>query len=533
MIRSLYSGVAGMTTQQKKMDVIGNNISNVSTYGFKASRVTFRDVYYQTSQDAAGPTAAQGGTNPVQVGYGATMGSTDVNHSTSVMTTTGLSLDCAITGEGYFQVMDGNGNIFYTKAGMLDIDGDGNLVDVNGNFVLGVPGNSLSSDASSQKIKISLPYVNPSVSSATNKINGINVKVSTTNENSNGNVSFSFAASKNLPIGEKAQAVVTSNSITVTLNSNETFANLADLQKEVNAAITRANNGVNHAAGTFSIKFDSKKAFTTPLTGDQIVNANFGVTEGFVDVPEELNAAFSVQSVGDKFSATTPMNYKISANETAGTFKITATAQDAGGNTITYTADLTKDQMETSGSVIMDSGVDGDNFILTFPNWENAIGYNNSNHTATNASVPSTESTYLGLGSTAFALKGGTKGGAQTVADLSGLSIGSNGIIYGVHPTLGTLELGRIDLATFDNPAGLSQVGSTYFRKTANSGEPNLAKAGENGTGDLAGGTLETSNVDLSQEFSDMIVTQRGFQACSRLITVSDTMLEELINLKR
>jgi flagellar hook protein FlgE len=95
------------------------------------------------------------------------------------------------------------------------------------------------------------------------------------------------------------------------------------------------------------------------------------------------------------------------------------------------------------------------------------------------------------------------------------------------------LELGRIDLATFDNPAGLSQIGSTYFQKTVNSGEPHLCIAGEDGSGPIAGGTLETSNVDLSQEFSDMIVTQRGFQACSRLITVSDTMLEELINLKR
>ena len=139
----------------------------------------------------------------------------------------------------------------------------------------------------------------------------------------------------------------------------------------------------------------------------------------------------------------------------------------------------------------------------------------------------------LGLGATSFALKGGTEGGAQSFADLTGVAIGYNGVLYGTHPTLGTLELGRIDLATFDNPAGLSQIGSTYFQKTVNSGEPHLCIAGEDGSGPIAGGTLETSNVDLSQEFSDMIVTQRGFQACSRLITVSDTMLEELINLKR
>lgn len=95
------------------------------------------------------------------------------------------------------------------------------------------------------------------------------------------------------------------------------------------------------------------------------------------------------------------------------------------------------------------------------------------------------------------------------------------------------MEIGRIDLATFANPAGLSQVGDTYFAESQNSGQPILAVAGTDGTGDILGGTLETSNVDLAHEMADMITTQRGFQACSRLITVSDTMLEELINLKR
>ena len=99
MLRSLYSGVAGMSTHQTKMDVIGNNISNVSTYGFKSTRVTFRDVYYQTTTDATAATAAKGGTNAVQVGYGSSLGSTDVNHSQSTLTTTGLSLDVAIAGD--------------------------------------------------------------------------------------------------------------------------------------------------------------------------------------------------------------------------------------------------------------------------------------------------------------------------------------------------------------------------------------------------------------------------------------------------
>lgn len=525
MIRSLYSGVAGMTTQQTKMDVIGNNISNVSTYGFKASRVTFRDVYYQTSRAATEATASKGGTNAVQIGYGAKIGSTDVNQSTSVMATTGLALDAAITGDGYFQVMDGDGNIFYTKAGMLDVDAEGNLVDINGNFVLGVSSNNMNQGASSQRIKISLPYESPNVSSASDVINGINIKVSSSAENASGNLSFNFVTSSNLPIGQKAEAVVSSNSITVTLNSNETFNSLTDLENAVNDAITAANAGVPHPAGNFRVDIDSAEAFAEPLTGDQIVNSNFGVKQGEIPLPTELSRAFSIKSVGDKFDYSDPMDFNITVDETAGTCTITA----GGGK---YSATINSSQMETTGSVVLKSATEGDDFILTFPNWNNVKSYTGT-YTATDASTPSAPAKNLGLGATSFALKGGTEGGAQTFADLTGVAIGYNGVIYGTHPTLGTLELGRIDLATFDNPAGLSQIGSTYFQKTVNSGEPHLCIAGEDGSGPIAGGTLETSNVDLSQEFSDMIVTQRGFQACSRLITVSDTMLEELINLKR
>lgn len=526
MIRSLYSGVAGMTTHQQKMDVIGNNISNVSTYGFKASRVTFRDVYYQTSQAATGPTASKGGRNAVQVGYGSTMGSTDINQQTSVMTTTGLSLDCAITGEGYFQVLDGDGNIFYTKAGMLDIDGEGNLVDVNGNFVLGVSGNNLNQGASSQKIKISLPYENPNVATASEVINGITVKISATKENANGNLAFNFASSSNLPIGQKAAASVTSSSITVTLNANEVFDNMNDLQSAVNDAIKTAYSGLDHPAGVFEITLDNPEAFSNPLTGEEIVSADFGVSLGSAAMPKELSSAFSVESVGENFNYTAPMDYRITVN----TANETCTISAGNGK---YSATLSKAQMQTTGSVVLTSATEGDDFVVTFPNWNNIQSYNGARYTADTDSVPSTASENLGLGASAFSLKGGTEGGAQTVADLTGIAISSNGVIYGTHPTLGTLELGRIDLATFDNPAGLSQVGSTYFAKTVNSGEPHLCRAGEDGSGALAGGTLETSNVDLSHEFSDMIVTQRGFQACSRLITVSDTMLEELINLKR
>lgn len=525
MVRSLYSGVAGMKSHQTKMDVIGNNISNVSTYGYKSSRATFRDVYYQTNNSASAATPTSGGVNPTQIGYGSKLGSVDVNHSQSVMSTTGYTLDVAIAGEGYLQVMDGDGNIFYTKAGMLDIDAEGNVVDVNGNFVLGVSGTPTGREASSDRIQINLPYESAAAASASDTINSINYTITAANETDNGNVNIVFAASSNLPIGQKATAEITSSSIVVTLNSNETFASLAELNQEMNNAITSANGGVVHPGGAFTIEMSDPAAFSGVLTGAEIVNADFGVNQGTVTLPDDIGQFFSVKSVGDQFSGDgqATMSFTIGAGNS---FTITL------GN---YAATLTDDQLKNAGTVVLKrSGVDSsDSITISYPNMNTIESYGIENMVGLVDMTPSEPSSNLGLGQGNFLLTGGTEGGEQTVADLSNISINDKGIICANHPTFGLIEVGRIDLATFANPAGLSQVGDTYFAESQNSGEPQLAIAGTNGTGDILGGTLETSNTDLSQEFADMITTQRAFQACSRMITVSDTMLEELINLKR
>lgn len=525
MVRSLYSGVAGMITHQGKMDVIGNNIANVSTYGYKHSRATFRDVYYQTNSAAAAATPTSGGVNPTEIGYGSKLGSVDVNHSQSVMSTTGYTLDVAIAGEGYLQVMDNDGNIFYTKAGMLDIDAEGNVVDVNGNFVLGVSGDPSGKDPGSEKIRVTLPYENAKAASVTDTINNIAYTIEASNETENGNVNMVFASSTKLPIGQKVKAEVTSSSIVVTLNADENFSSMAELNTEINNAIKAANNGQPHVGGTFTITANDPGAFNQTLTGAQIVNADFGVNSGTVTLPEGIDQFFTVQSVGDEFSAN-------------GNLTMSLSLTDDNSLTIqmgTYVATLTENQLQSAGTVVLkNNGTDSNNSItIGYPNLNTINAYDVTSLSGQAACTPSTPSPNLGLGQGNFLLTGGTEGGEQTVADLTGISINDKGIISATHATFGLLEIGRIDLATFANPAGLSQAGNTYFSQSLNSGAPQVTIAGTNGTGSILGGTLETSNTDLSQEMADMITTQRGFQACSRLITVSDTMLEELINLKR
>lgn len=552
MVRSLYAGVTGMKAHQTRMDVIGNNIANVNTYGFKSSRATFRDVYYQSLRGAAEGTNNKGGVNPSEVGYGSAIGSIDVMQTQSTMSSTGNPLDIAITGEGFFQVQDADGNIFYTKAGMLNIDNNGNLIDSNGNFVLGTSGNPVGKAAGSNHITFSIPSVDPTVASATNTINDIKYTIKSSNQTADANVTLNIS-SGNLPLNQKASAVVSSTGINVTLNSKETFANVQELQNAINNAVKEANGGQPHAAGDFTILMDPADRFVD-LTGEQITSNSFGIVSGTVPVPNQLKNLFDIKKTGDQFSGVGPATWKISDETTAApidentihTYKVSI---DINGTT--YESQLTSDQMASSGEVLLKSATKGDTITVGFPSESSLLGKANNTRDAdgklptdevftfdaiaatTEEATASEPAKSLGLGSEPFKLDKGTTGGAQSVKDLSGISIGADGVVRATHPNLGDLEIGRIDLAIFDNPQGLSQTGNTYFTTSANSGEPRLVNPGENGSGALASSSLEMSNVDLSQEFADMITTQRGFQANSRLITVSDTMLEELINLKR
>ena len=551
MVRSLFSGVAGLKTQQTKMDVIGNNIANVGTYGYKSSRATFKDVYYQTAQAAQGANGDTGGTNAIQIGYGNKVGSIDTNTATSAMSSTGYSLDVAITGDGYLQVMDEGGDIYYTKAGMLDIDSEGNLVDINGNFVLGVSGDS-TQDPGSNKIKINLPYLDAASGKAEEDINGVHYTIDATNKTSKANVNFTFVSTSSLPIGEPMRASISGSSIVVNVNANEEFESLDDFNKALNEAVTAANNGIEHPAGAFTLSMDDESKFrvkddtATPpvmgMTGAEIVGTDFGYVDGTVTLPDDVNSLFDVENVLDGFTGegTGNMTIELDGDSTAtppvAATKMTITMGD-------YSAVVNASQMKTAGSVLMmKGGTDRkDAFAISFPSLTSltthlgidAGGTYPSTGTCEFSMEPSAPSTNLGLGANSFVLKGGTEGGEQGVEDLINISIGDTGILVGTHEVFGTLELGRIDLATFANPAGLAQSGNTYFETTFNSGDPIIKTPGDEGCGSLVSSTLESSNVDLSSEFTDMIMTQRGFQASSRVITVSDTMLEELINLKR
>ena len=547
MVRSMYAGVAGMKANQTRMDVIGNNIANANTYGFKSSRATFRDMYYQQIRGASGGSATRGGTNPSMVGYGSQIASIDLLMTQSSFTSTGNPLDVAIAGEGFLQVMDPDGNIYYTKAGMLDIDpATGALIDSNGNFVLGTSatdGKLDSTEPGSNKILIQVAPVQASVGKVETEISGKKLTITSTNQNKSANVSFTFTKTTELPDGKDVVAIMdgTSSAINIQINANSSFASMADLQKAINNAITEANGGA-HAGGDFVFSMQPDPFADGPLTGAQIIDtATADYDGGSIDLVApgaDVSAdgsflgGFKIVETGLRFSGEGDVSVEVADSADPEGYNVTVTT--AGG--ATYTGFISQERADISsgsGQVLLKnaSGDANDTITLSYPNTTDIEANLNNNVTigTATASQPSKE---LGWGKGTFTLTGGTEFTEQDVGNLTGISIGADGTIMGTSAA-GLQVLGRIDLATFANSEGLMQSGNSYFTATSNTGDAKLAIAGENGTGGLRNSALEMSNVDLSQEFSDMITTQRGFQACSRLITVSDTMLEELINLKR
>ncbi len=559
MVRSMYSGVSGLRAHQTRMDTIGNNIANVNTYGFKSSRTTFRDIYYQTINSASGPSAAAGGSNASQVGYGSKVGSIDLLMGRSTLTMTGQTMDTAVDGDGFVQVMDSAGNIFYTRAGMLNFDAAGNLVDMQGNFVLGVNGDPTGRAAGSEKIQVALPNVPPTGSSVRQTINGKTFTITSSNNTTDANLNFNFTTDASLA-DDEVTAQISASGIIIKMNPANSYSSMSELNAAVNAAITRANGNQEHPGGIFTIDYTgTDNLFATPLTAAEITSTDFGIQMGSLSFangvsffggvsPVRVGTAFSGAGTVDNFTCT----YKAATSTAPILPERWELSIESGGKTYTATVDASR---TSSGEVIFKNSAANadvnDTIVMRRPSFNDikaAYMAQNGNTAPTDgdafttvnaaamgnpvakASLPSRA---LGFSGTAFALRGGTAGGPQTLADMTGISIAPNGIITGFDSQGKEVMIGRIDLATFANPAGLNQSGSSNFSVSANSGPPILNQPGTGGAGKLISGSLELSNVDLSSEFSDMITTQRGYQANSRIITVSDTMLEELINLKR
>jgi flagellar hook protein FlgE len=457
MMRSLFSGVSGLKNHQTRMDVVGNNISNVNTYGFKTSRVTFQDMLSQTMAGAAKPEENKGGVNPKQIGLGMTIASIDRLFTQGSLQTTGNQTDLAISGDGFFVTAKGNKK-YYTRAGNFTLDKDGTMV---------------------------------------SPANGLRVQ--------------GWMAGRN----EKGEKVV------------NTSGTVEDLVVPIYGKV--------EAKETTYIKYkcnlDSKMPVIPPnATG--AMRASAGVTTN-IDVYDKL---------GDPHRLTLTL-WKTAPNQWTSSAAITGSI---GPVTLDVPAGASQpDQANTSNRMNLRFSPEG---RLISAADEGSPDELNQGSLSVNfkyrvAGDPTVRNISMDLGKaglvegiTQYSSPSTTKAVEQngfTMGYMEAFNIDDSGVITGVYSN-GTKEtVGQVGMAVFTNPGGLTATGENLFETSNNSGTPNIGAASEAGRGKIAAGTLEMSNVDLSEQFTDMIITQRGFQANSRTIMTSDQMLQELINLKR
>ncbi|MCM1523091.1 MAG: flagellar hook-basal body complex protein [Ruminococcus sp.] len=492
MVRSLYSGVSGLKSHQTRMDVIGNNIANVNTYGFKASRTAFADIYYQYQRTETGGTATRAGNNSSQVGYGVEVKSIDKNMEISNFQTTSRTFDIAIAGDGFFicGTMDRNkqiDSVRYTRMGNFGIDSAGNLVNSSNQFILGTVNRSRldGGDYSSTYMEDEEPADNP------NDLDQINI---------NDLVWDAFKPECQMDYDDVPPKYLPSD------------------DEDANPTIF---SGVNPYDATQQIAYDyhlkeGEEGFEIKGDSDLLAAIASGEQE---DTEEALQVQqdYILYSVNGKYVNGQGVEYDPD----------TGHYLDEKGNHYLYTCNnyvengnLRKEHVYT----LLTPEVDETTGELTYPD-EPDEGATVYTYNPTNKNYEATDA----RGNTIYA---DMTDGSLKYSDLDAFSIGQDGVLAAQYASQ-IRSLARIELATFDNVEGLSEVGGTQFIQTTASGTANIKRPGDAGAGSTQSGKLEMSNVNLADEFSDMVVTQRGFQANARIITTSDSMLEELVNLKR
>ncbi len=463
MMRSLYSGVSGLQNHQTRMDVIGNNISNVNTVGFKRGRVNFQDMISQQLSGAARPTEEVGGVNPKEVGLGMTVASIDNIFTQGNLQTTGVSTDVAIEGNGFFILKDGD-QTYYTRNGDFSLDRNGT-------------------------------FVNPA--------NGMRVQ-GWMAQDVNGEQLVSTAATPTditIPVGSKDPAKATTN-VKFRCNLNK---NTPEITQNANA-----DDIVKGTWGTEQEIYDS-------FGNKHMLNVSFRKVAG---TPNQWQATVQIDPDNADYTQT-----RVGLNTTDGTQNTFTVTFDNMGRlqAVTDTAGAVKDD---TGHIMLQTS-------YTVPE-ANADAAGNPYRQTLNIDLGTIGSMTDSI--TQDASKSTTKAFSQdgyTLGYLDNFKIDSSGTITGVYSNGSVRTIGQIAMASFTNDRGLEKAGDNTYVESNNSGQANIGESGVAGKGKILAGALEMSNVDLSEQLTDMIVTQRGFQSNAKTIQTADTLLETVLSLKR
>ena len=570
MMRSLYSGVAGLKTHQIRMDVIGNNIANVNTTAYKSSSMTFSELMSQTTQKASGANATTGvgGTNAKQIGLGVKAGAINTAITTQGSAqSTGNPFDIMITGDNFFVVSNGSEN-FFTRDGSFYVDGAGNLcMTSTGYTVMGwqvdpTTGNIKKDTVSALRVMQTSNLTSAPEATTQANVSGIIDKNDKDVLSDNGliktltffdNLGYSYTARFAMKsTGTDGKYTVELEKI---LNSDGTTFYDASTQqtsdgKTVNVEDIFGKKETNITLGTYKqvqsgyfLNTDGKiyvgsSAVASKLLTYDDASKSFKCKDG--SGPYSLKQVYGISdAMQSKINPPTGTTATVTATVNAGTGVLTLTGDVTDYEIAFSTKDGTfsgvgeRDTYNADGSVNK-AGSKANTVTLNM----SKLGNNPTQFDDITIDFSGLKDADNGGKSTAVMSTGsiddGVTGKGKKLGAMIGISIDNNGLIKGIYDNGNTEILGQIAVAQFANASGLEKVGENCYRTTLNSGEFDGIGVEISADGSsMTSGELEMSNVDLSTEFTQMIITQRGFQANSRIITTSDTLLEELVNLKR
>jgi len=451
---AMFAGVSGLKSQQSKLDVIGNNISNISTVAYKGQSVSFSDLLSQTLSGATASGSSTGGTNPMQVGLGVGVSSTTINMTNGSTQSTGTATDVSIGGNGFFIVQGGGaGEYQFTRAGNFGVDSSGNLT-VDGYKVCGWSEYTADADGN---------YTFDTQKS----VSALNLFSDSTNGN------------KKIIAPKATTSATLTGNLDPSATANGTALSTIDTTALPSTADGSATATIYDAQGnSYDVKVQLYKCYTdtsgtTPVTSyywqvDPTTAADLGVANGSGFIEFDSNG---------KIVTTDATSFN-----TNPTITCTPSGTYAGAGSFSVALDFsgTSCYSSSSSSGISVSSVDG-----------------------------------------------------YAAGELQDFTIGSDGVITGIYSNSQKQPLGMIALANFNNPSGLQKLGGNLYSETVNSGGfTGGVAAGAGGTGSLSVGTLEMSNVDLSEQFSEMMIAQRAYQANSKVISTADEMMQAVINMK-
>lgn len=509
MLRSLFAGVSGLRSHQVRVDVIGNNIANVNTIGYKSSRVQFREAFSQTLQAASRSPGGQGGVNPQQVGLGTQIGSIDQNFNQGSLQSTGLATDLAIQGDAFFVLRRGTERTF-TRDGGFQLDPEGRLVSATNGFT--VQGRTYKDGVLQDEVSdITIPFgllLAAKQTTSTRLVGNLNAAAPVFSGN----------------IDSAADRAKPENAISVAEAQIGVYDSLGERRSVKIQMWKTASNKWNWRVDPTASA--TVERFTTSAASPPAPIALPAAPAGYEIKPANVRVT---STSGDAYSS--PADYTVAAGPPAQVNFTAAMPSNTSVNISYFMSPTTPDAGVNSGELTFDAA----GMLVGRPSARAQFA------------VPGAEpmDITLDLGGGAAGLTqfsaGATTRSTPLLRDQDGYSSGvlqdfsidALGTITGVFSNGSSTPLARISLADFNNTSGLLRLGDNMYQESANSGVAVLGLAREGTQSTISSGMLEMSNVDLSQEFTALIVAQRGFQASSKVVTSADEMLQDITQLKR